>query len=338
MGMTWLAALPPEVARLIETRFVAEFATVSAAGVPIDSPLVPFLGAGGTTIDGATGLAYPAKADRVRRNPMVGMLFEGGGDEPVALLSGRAAVRDRDMQANLERYLAEEILTPAMSPERVDWETVTRLAIWYFTRIIICIAPAVIRWWPSPAALDRPPEIWRAPVDTVWPQSDPAPAGAGSKASWQQPDWRDLARSALLRGAAAHLTLLDAEGYPLPIRAREVRIDEAGFRLLMPGWLPWARGKATVSFQGLEIFIGEAEVTDRLAIFRADRALPVHPLLAGGPLQPDEATKTALMERIAYELGRRGLMLPVMPEQPPEPTAGARLRAEAAFAFGTIEG
>ena len=101
----------------------------------------------------------------------------------------------------------------------------------------------------------------------------------------------------------------------------------------MPKWLPWSEGHATVSFQGLETFIGEARVVDGQARFRADRALPVHPLIVGGPLQPDEATKQALMERIAYELGRRGLVLPVMPAQPPEPTAGARLRAEDAQAF-----
>jgi hypothetical protein len=331
--MSWFDEVPAEVVRLVRTRYVAEFATVSAAGVPLDTPLVPFESADLATIDSATGLAYPVKADRARRNPKVGMLFEGGADEPVVSISGMAGVRDRDLQGNLDRYLAEQILTRSLAPELVDYETVTRRAIWYFTRIITCVAPAVIRWWPSPAAMDEAPQEWRAPADTVWPRSDPAPAGAGSKASWQRPDWRELAQAALARGAAAHLTLLDAEGYPLPIRARAVCLDDDGFRLTMPKWLPWSEGKATVSFQGLETFIGEARAADGLAWFRADRALPIHPLLVGGPLQPDEATRQALMERIAYELDRRGLGLPVMPAMPPEPTAGARLRAEAADAF-----
>jgi hypothetical protein len=334
--VSWLEELPAEVARLIETRFVAEFATVSAAGVPIDSPLVPFLSADGATIDTATGLAYPTKADRARRNPRVGMLFEGSAEEPVVLISGMAAVRDRDMQANLDRYLAEEILTPAINPDTVDWERVTRPAIWYFSRILTCVAPAVVRWWLNPAAMDTAPREWRAPAGTAWPQSDPAPPGKDSKASWQLPDWRALARGALARGAAGHLTLLDDEGFPLPIRACEVEAHEDGFVLTMPGWLPWSNGKATVSFQGLEIFIGEASVTGSRAVFRAERALPVHPLLAGGPLQPDEATKQALMQRIEHELARRGATLPVMPVDPPEPTAGARLRAEAAYDFGLI--
>jgi hypothetical protein len=37
-----------------------------------------------------------------------------------------------------------------------------------------------------------------------------------------------------------------------------------------------------------------------------------------------------------YELERRGQSLPVMPAHPPEPTAGARLRASVADAFPGI--
>lgn len=338
--MNFLDQLPENVAKLIQTRFVAEFATVSKAGVPIDTPLVPFTSADLTTIDSATGLAYPTKADRVRRNPKVGMFFEGGANEPVVSIAGFAAVRDRDFQSNLERYLAEEILTPAISTDLVDYEAVTRHAIWYFTRIIICMKPAHIRWWGNPAAMDEPPQEWRAPGDTIYPQSDPAPAGGSSKGSWDAASWQDLAHSALTRRAPGHLTLLDADGFPLPIRVREAHAHAEGFELVMPKWLPWSSGKATLTFQGLETFIGEASIEAGKALFRVERPLPVHPLLVGGPLTPDEATKHALMERIHYELGRRGLPLPQMPSRPPVPTAGARLRAADASAFiglGTVD-
>lgn len=334
--MRYLDHLPENVAHLIRTRFIAEFASVSKAGVPIDTPLVPFTSEDLETIDSATGLAYPAKADRVRRNPQVGMLFEGTADEPVVSIAGMAAVRDRDFQANLERYLSEEILTSMLNPENVDYASVTSEAIWYFTRIIICVKPSRVRWWPNPAAMDGPPEEWQASADTAYPQSDPAPSGEPSKAPWAgAPPWRDIAGSALARGAAAHLTLLDAEGFPLPIRAREVQAHDHGFRLTMPKWLPWSAGKATVSFEGVETFIGDAEITNSKAIVRVERALPVHPLMSNPAeiLHPRPATRDALMDRIAYELKRRGLPLPTMPAHPPEPTAGARLRAENAFAF-----
>src|SRR6187551_739951 len=94
--MSWFDEVPAEVVRLIRTRYVAEFATVSVAGVPLNTPLVPFESADLETIDSATGLAYPVKADRARRNPRVGMLFEGGVGEPVVSLSGMSAVHDRD--------------------------------------------------------------------------------------------------------------------------------------------------------------------------------------------------------------------------------------------------
>lgn len=338
--MPYLDHLPDEVADLIRTRFIAEFATVSKAGVPIDTPLVPFTSEDLETIDSATGLAYPAKAERARRNPKVGMLFEGGPDEPVVSVSGLAAVRDSDFQANLERYLSEEILTTMLDPAKNDYVGVTRHAIWYFTRIVLCVKPAVVRWWNSPAAMDGAPHEWRAPADATYPQSDPAPRGKASPSPWRPGDsWRDLAASALARKAPAHLTLVDPEGFPLPLRARSVTGAAQGFALELPGWLPWSGGKASLTFQGIETFIGSAEISGREGLFTVERVLPVHPLMADPAeiLAPRAETRDALMERIALELERRGAALPKMPDQPPEPTAGAILRAEAAYGFAGFD-
>lgn len=335
--MPFLDYLPNEIAHFIQTRFIAEFASITKAGIPIDTPLVPFTSADFETIDSATGLAYPAKADRVRRNPRVGMLFEGTAQEPVVMISGMAAVRDSDFQANLERYLGEEILTTMLNPANVDYAALTSKAIHYFTRIILCVKPSHVRWWANPAALDRPPQEWRAPAGTVYPASDPAPAGAATKAPWAgAPAWENIAASALARGAQGHLTLVDGEGFPLPLRAREVHAHADGFRLVMPGWLPWNSGAATLSFEGIETFIGAAEISGGEAILRVDRALPVHPLMSDPSqiLNPTPDTRASLMGRINEELGRRGLPLPVMPAKPPAPTAGAVLRAENAMAFG----
>lgn len=334
--MTYLDHLPGDIAHLIRTAFVAEFATVSAAGVPIDTPLVTFTSEDGETIDAGTGLAYPAKAERARRHPKTGLLFEGGSDGPVVSIAGMAAVRDSDLQSNLDRYLSEQIRAPYLNPELVDYPTITRHAIWYFTRILICVKPAHIRWWANPAAMDEPPEEWHAPAGTIFPPSDPTPPGETSKAPWSDATpWQSRAETALARKAPGHLTLCDDQGFPLPIRAREVHAHPDGFRLVMPKWQPWSGGKATLSFEGVETFVGVADLDRAEAIMRVERALPVLPMMADltEVLQPKPATKAALMERLNHETRRRGVSIPIMPAQPPEPTKGARRRAETADAY-----
>ena len=332
--MLYLRELPDDVAGIVRTRFMAEFATVSAAGVPIDTPLVVFTSADLTTIDAGTGLAYPAKAERARRCPKVGLLFEGTPDEPVVSMAGMAAVRDTDFQSNLERYLSEQILAPYLNPDVVDY-ALTREAIWYFTRILICVTPVHIRWWKSRADMDRPPQEWRAPASAVYPHSDPAPTGRTSEGVWPAKPWQELAHVALARSAPAHLTLLDSAGYPVPIRVRSLSMSPTGYEFVVPRGAPWSRGKATLSFEGVEIFIGEVEMTDGRGAMRVERALPVLPMMAdiSEVLRPKAATRAALMQRLEYELRRRSKSLPVMPASPPEPTAGARLRAQTAKAY-----
>lgn len=337
--MTYLDHLPDDVAHLIRSGFLAEFATVSSAGVPINTPLVTFTSDDLETIDSGTGLAYPAKAERARRNPKTGLLFEGRSYQPVVSIAGMATVRDSDFQSNLDRYLAEEILAPYLNPTLVDYGSVTRHAIWYFTRVLICVKPTIVRWWRNREAVDEEPEVWRAPLETLYPPSDPAPPGEMSKAPWRAPlSWEGLAHSAVARKAPGHLTLLDAQGFPLPIRVREVHSHTTGFRLVMPHWLPWSAGKATLSFQGVETFVGNASIVGTEAVLQVERAMAVLPMMADltEVLHPTPATKAALMERLDYETKRRGASLPVMPSSPPQPTAGARLRAETADSYGGL--
>lgn len=328
--MTYLQDLPSEVAALIRSRFLTEYASVSAAGVPIDTPLLVFTSADLTSLDIATGLAYPVKAERARRNPKVGLYMDGTPQQPVVSIAGFAAVRDADLQGNLVRYLAESIVQPPLDPASMDW-SISRKAIWYLTRIIICIAPSHIRWWENHAAMDQPPREWRASPDTVYPKSDPAPLGKPSEVpAWRQPRWQELAESALARKVPGHLTLLDSEGHPLPIRVREARLRNEGFGLAIPKGAPWSHGKATLSFEGREIFVGNATIENGEANLQVVRSLPVLPLTEdySEVLQPKPATQAALMKRLEQELTRRGQPMPSVPQDPPQPTAGAKLRRE----------
>src|SRR5437867_11417333 len=109
--------LPEAVAAVITDSQFVEFATLTATGEPLDTPLLGFADPERGTIDMTTGLAYPIKAERARRNPKVGLFFDGTEPgSPVVSVSALAAVRDADIQANAERYVrASKSMVPAIS-------------------------------------------------------------------------------------------------------------------------------------------------------------------------------------------------------------------------------
>ena len=294
--------------------------------MPIDTPVLYFPSEGLTSFNLTTGLSYPAKAERARRNPRVGLLLEGGPDEPVVSIAGMAAVRDADLQANVLRYLAEAAQT---LPHNPDWE-LARQAVWYWTRIIVEVTPARVLWWDNPTAMDHPPHRWQAPAATIYPQSDPAPPGKVSKpASWDQPAWRELAAHALARGAKCHLSLIDPEGFPLPMPVRRAEAEAAGFALDLPRGIPGPlTGKACLTFGGIETFIGEISGADGTAFLQVERALPVFPMTRDMTQlwQPSDDTRAQLMRRLTEETGRRSLAVPVVPEDRPPPSEGYQRR------------
>jgi hypothetical protein len=130
----------------------------------------------------------------------------------------------------------------------------------------------------------------------------------------------------------AHLTLLDREGHPAPIRVREHRRVPAGFELVVPKGAPWSEGKATLSFVGKEIFVGDAKAEGGRTVFRVERALPILPMMDDREGMKPEAL-AALNARLAEEMERRGKPLPTAPLTPPAPTEGAKFRAAAARAI-----
>ncbi len=327
--MAFADHLPEEVVRLIRSGMVAEYATVTAKGVPIDTPTYYFPSEDVATLDIGTGLAYPAKAERARRNPKVGLLIEGEADEPVVSIAGFGAVRDADIQANLHRYVAE---TAHMLPPGGAWEAM-RKSIFYWSRVFVAVTPSHIRWWPDQAAAQTAkPQEWRAPEGTAYPPSDPKPAGKMSAApDWPLLPWQEVADIALERSVPGHLTLCDDEGFPLPLRVNSIGRSTEGFTMEVPQFAPWSAGPATLSFQGREVFIGMAEPASGGTLLRVERAMPIFPLTSPDLTvpRPSRETRALLTARMEEELARRGLGIPVVPEEMLPPTTHSVLRIEA---------
>jgi len=324
--MSSLHDLPEHVFRMIESGVVAEFATMSKAGVPIDTPTYYFPSDDMATIDVATGIPQPMKAERVRRNSKTGLLIEGRPEEPVVVIRAHGATRDSDIQSNAIRYLAETGYEGIS--HGITWEK-AKLALTYWSRIIMVNKPERIYWWDSHDALDGPPRVWNAAPETVWPVSDPAPKGKPSPGSWKARDWRVVASDAVSTGNAAHLSVVDADGFPMPMRAISFELAEDGFHLSMPRGAPWVfEGKASLTFAGFRTFVGEANPNGASVFFRVERALPQHPstLDTKQVLQPEQSTVEKTRARLEYEMDRRGQPLPAMPDEPPERTRIAKIR------------
>ena len=98
--------LADHLGSLIDRSYVAHVATLDRAGRPVTWPMTPYLDASGAAIEVSTGVTYPAKAERARRNPHVCVLL-GGGDEPLARVTALATVRDQDLQANTDHFIRQ---------------------------------------------------------------------------------------------------------------------------------------------------------------------------------------------------------------------------------------
>jgi len=123
--------------------------------------------------------------------------------------------------------------------------------------------------------------------------------------------------------------LCDEEGFPLPFRVREIELLEDGFRLEVPKGAPWrCTGKATLTFEGRETFVGNVTADGDMTFLRVERPLPTHPIMddPDSLWNPHPEVYEAFMARLKHETARRGQPIPTIPEVEPEPSAGAKAR------------
>lgn len=333
----------PEAARPVFAKAITvEYTSLTRSGTPVMVPITPYLEDGGRTLDVSTGLTYPAKAERARRNPRVCLLFAdpvgtGLADPPVVLVQGLATVRDADLQSNTDRYVRE---TLAKVPEAFKGmpKLLLRRLDWYFARIWIEVTPTRIWWWESKVLLGEPGE-WVAPAGTTAPPSDAAPPGRQPAAWLEAPaDWRPAARHATARLDQRDLGWVGGDGFPLSVPVDVVEQTGQGFRLRLGLRLPEApRGPACLTFhthpstftsQENRTFVGEGLLHWRRRV--------VQRLLADVSLGGNKLVRTAgflgkgrrLAPRLRPEASRRGQPVPRvrLPQDPPPPRVGKALR------------
>jgi hypothetical protein len=303
----------------------AEYASLTRSGTPVTIPTTPYVGSG-RTLDVSTGITYPAKAERARKNPKVCLLFadplgEGMENAPVVLVQGHGAVRDADLQANTDRYIRVSLVKLPDATKGQPKFVLKRMAF-YYARIWIEITPLRIRWWNDRSMAQEPGE-WLAPAGRALPESDPAPQGAAPPA-WREPpaDWRSLAAHAVADLPLADLTTVDEGGYPLCVPVTDARLvdDVVEFRI-GAGAPALTAGHACLTLHGHEArfkgqenhtLIGRFDSIPGGGRFRVDRALADWSL-AGGRVATSMAFLAArrrLVTRLRSEAVRRGQPVP----------------------------
>lgn len=318
---------PADVKVVFQRSLTCEFATLTRRGTPVTWPVTPYQSETGT-LDVSTGLTYPAKAERARRNPRVALLFAdrvgtGMSDPPVVLVRGLASVRDRDLQAGTDRYIKLALSKLAPVYRYTPWWILKRHA-WYWVRAWVEVTPLEMWWWPN-RDLTEKPQKWAAGEATTAPSSDPAPTGPAPGGYQPAPEeWRPRAEQALDRLELADLTVVDASGWPIVWPLSNVTSAAGGFSLGFGPHAPTpARGPACISFhshgeeftgQENAVFVGEVRPHEGGAEFVVERALGDFSL-AGHRLAVARSffsKARKLRPRLEREVERRGQTMPVI--------------------------
>jgi len=322
--------LPEElVPMLVDKTSACEYASIKRDGTPITVPVGTFPGENGSTIDIATGLAYPTKAERARKNPQVCLLYsdpKGSRVEnpPIILVYGRATVRDANLQANTDRYVREGMARSKTFGRLPPF--IIRRMTGYLARIWISVTPLKLLWWPN-ADMEKSPKQWNAPEGTIAPPSDPPPKPL---LTLHKPlvapssDWKKDLNYAIDQLGTPILTVVNEDGYPVPFRVRSGSLHSDMVDLELLSAMPVeAKGRACLTFHTLQLkngemtrndnmtFIGDVSLDGNGALFKVERRLGEIALRGGlkNTLSFFSIIR-AMGKRVATEAERRGQPVP----------------------------
>lgn len=147
-----------ELRALVERSVVADVATLDRTGRPVTWPMTPYLDESGSAFEVSTGVTYPAKAERARRDPRTCIVI-GGGHEPLVRVTALATVRDRDLQGNTDRFVRQAARKTGAGWSRLP-RRIVRAQAWHWVRIYVTLTPVCVEWWPD-GRMDGPPEPGR---------------------------------------------------------------------------------------------------------------------------------------------------------------------------------
>jgi hypothetical protein len=228
------ATLPSEVQRVFDTFITTEFTTIDRRGQPIVWPVTPYYRPGDPCIDVTTGLGYPKKADDALANPKVALLFSdptgcGMAEPPQVLVQGTAAVDDRDLAGNRERYTHESVEKLPGMKKLLPPAPLRGMFDWYFTRIYVHVRPERVYVWPDGDAT-REPQLFDAHMEEVRSGHDEEPPAGHAPAEGGIVEWDARLDELGTRYPSAVLSLVAPDGFPFSARV-PISVDRAARRI-----------------------------------------------------------------------------------------------------------
>jgi hypothetical protein len=214
-----VSAVIPEIVDAYRT---CELSTLTKSGAPVAWPTSGLRLDDGTYLL-TTSLGYPQKAFNIRRDARVALLFSdptaSGLDTPgQVLVRGTATCPEEvhvDPSGDLGRFWARTMQRQPSSRKYLTWPA-TRMADFYFMRLLITVRPTEVAERPLPPAVNA------------------VPAGAALTGAATVSGYRSVV-----------LAAVDADGAPVLVRT-SVAAEADGYRVEVPADLPVTDGPAAL--------------------------------------------------------------------------------------------